>query len=364
MNHVKVVRVFSGKWLIVKDNRAMKQKFSFLVGLLFLISSAVFPQRKGIDSLLTQLSKAGEDSNKIRLYSQLSVLYYSVNPDSFFICCHKGLDLAWKLKSRENIAKLDHKLSSMLTDTGNYALALKYAEEALSISKEIGSKKEIVNSLTNMGRVYDYQSDFVRASEYFSDAMNLAEEIGNHEQMALVGTNLGAAAFNQGDYKKAEKYALITIKEAQLANAQVHIYKGYNLLGAIKTAIGDTVHAKEYYQKAIDICVKYDFPLRAAEVMTDLARIQKDDQKTLDLLLKGRSIYDKFSPGSFGSIDNWESLAEVYISLYRAQILNSNRIEFLGKAEDYLIKMIKKCKESNNIPSLAQHTNICRRSVT
>ena len=329
----------------------MNCKKGWLIFLFCCPAVIAFPQRTKVDSLLRVLSVAQSDTDKVKIYGGLATACYSIKPDSFFIFCHKGLDLAHQIDWKQQIAKLDIKLGDMLTDTGNYALALKYEEESLAINKAIGSTTETINSYCDIGRTYDFKSDFVKSSEYFFKAMSMAEQINDHEKMALIGTNLTACFCNQQDYKKAEKYGLVTLREGQLCGVQVHIYKACLLLGFIRTNLGDTAAATDYFEKAIAVCRKSGLTLNEAEAVTNLARIQKDAGKTLALLLQARSIYDRLSPGSFDSMDNWLSLGETYISLYKSATQKRKRDEYLDKAGTCLEQFMKKCKASNNINS-------------
>jgi len=50
-----------------------------------------------IDSLLTQLPRVEEDTNKVMLLNDLSLTYYSINPDEGLKFGQQGLALAEKL---------------------------------------------------------------------------------------------------------------------------------------------------------------------------------------------------------------------------------------------------------------------------
>ena len=57
-----------------------------------------------IDSLLTQLPKAAEDTNKVKLLNDLSLTYYSIDPDEGLKFGMQGLALAEKLNWKSGIA--------------------------------------------------------------------------------------------------------------------------------------------------------------------------------------------------------------------------------------------------------------------
>src|SRR5436190_20913378 len=94
-----------------------------------------------IDSLLVQLPKATEDTNKVKLLIDLSHTYYSINPDEGLKFGKQGLKLAQKLDWKKGIG------NSCRTIAGNYgygkseyAPALQYSLQALQQFREIGDK--------------------------------------------------------------------------------------------------------------------------------------------------------------------------------------------------------------------------------
>ena len=56
-----------------------------------------------IDSLLSQLPKANDDTNKVKLLIDLSHTYYSINPDEGLNFGKQGLALAEKLNWKKGI---------------------------------------------------------------------------------------------------------------------------------------------------------------------------------------------------------------------------------------------------------------------
>jgi signal transduction histidine kinase len=329
----------------------MKIPFCFIAALLLCTGSFSQSKKSKVDSLLLALKNPHHDTAEIKIYRDLASAYYSRNTDSFFIFCHRGLELAKKLDRKKDICVFDQKMSAMLTDTGNYTLSLKFAQEGLAIAQGLDSKIAIITSYCAIGSIYDYQSDFVKSSEYFFKGMAIAQEINSHEKIALMGTNLAASALNQGDYQKTEKYCFITLKEAQLAGAPIHTFKALEIMGVLKATLKDTGAAEDYYRKAIDVCRKNGFILNEATMVSDLADLRKDDKKKIDLLMQARQIYDSLSPASFDSRINWEELGQTYLKLFKS---NQTETSYLLKAEEYLTKLISKSRESNDLMSVAQ----------
>jgi len=305
---------------------------------LLLFSTYLFPQHTGgpVDSLLMIEAKCNA--------------FYSTRVDSFFIYCRKGIALARSLDRKQDIITLNLKMVQKLTDTGNYPLAMKYGEESLEMARKINAKPLIVDCYTDIGLVYDYQSDFVHSSEFFYKAWDIAKEINDHRRLAMVGTDLSAVAFNQHQYKKAENAAIQTCKEAEIAHEPYHLYKGYYILALSEAATEDTAAAEKDYRQAIEICKRNNFTLYEAFVISDLAMLQRMPENKIRLMLDARHIFDSLGPASFESRINWHDLGLAYFDAYRS---DSTKTQYLTYAEEYLNKLIEKSREANDRAELA-----------
>lgn len=305
------------------------------------------------DSLITLLSAAPEDTNKVDLYRQIFNAYYDSKPNDCFKYAHEGLALARKINWKLGIAKLTNGLGLALSDTGNYALALKYFEESLSISTELKASVNVISVLTNIGRVHSINSDFPKATDFFLKGFDLAQKINSHQQIALVGTNLTSLYYNQRNYVKAEEYALMTIKSAEIARYPEAIGFSLMLLGEIKLKTGDTATSKDYYKKSYDLFDKEGFSYLAAEALNAIAKVESNKKEALSVLLAAREIFDKTSPNSLASINNLDGIGTTYMSLYTQEQDQINRSNYLKKAKEYLERMIRRAKELNFMESLS-----------
>ena len=130
--------------------------------LLLIITSYMVKQSRGqlqgqtrIDSLLRQLPKAKEDTNKVKLLVDLSHTYYSINPDEGLKYGKQGLALAEKLDWEQGMANAGRTIAGNYGyGKSDYPMALKYASQALQHFQEIGDKTGTARILGDMGVVY------------------------------------------------------------------------------------------------------------------------------------------------------------------------------------------------------------------
>ncbi|WP_088243909.1 tetratricopeptide repeat protein [Calothrix rhizosoleniae] len=77
-----------------------------------------------------------------------------------------------------------------------------YLKQTLAISKEIGNRLGVANSLNNLGLAYRNLGDYKKAIDYHQQSLKIDKEIGNRLGVANSLGNLGNTYHSLGDYKK------------------------------------------------------------------------------------------------------------------------------------------------------------------
>lgn len=291
-----------------------------------------------IDSLENAATTMKDDSNKVKTYSRISQVYYSLNLMKSFAPAQQALALAEKIKWKRGIANINNNLGLFISDTGNYELGNKHYTISLELNKELGSKPNQVNNLNNIGRNYLAVSDFSNAADYFFQALTVAEALKSDEHIALVGTNLISCFYRQKNYPKAIEYGNLTIKHARLANNGRHLVNGLMQLGATRLELKDTVTAKQNLLEALKICEETNNVSDMANVLLNLAvAIYPDYQQSVSLMLRVDSIISVIAPGSGVDMNNNFTMADVYHKLSQ-QHTGSAKKQYLQKATARLQK--------------------------
>jgi tetratricopeptide (TPR) repeat protein/serine phosphatase RsbU (regulator of sigma subunit) len=277
------------------------RKVFFLFAISFLILNSTFviveAQQQGqakIDSLLKELPNIKEDTNAVKLLSNLSFEYYLINPDNGIKFGEQGVKVAkkivWKVglancynslgvvnsfgksdydkgleyysKSLKIYEELDNKsgiatalgnIGSIYNFRSNYTKALEYYHKALKINEEIGRKQNISNNLGNIGSIYNYLSDFTKALEYYHKTLKINEEIGNKRGLASVYGGIGDIYFNQSDYPKALENYHKSLKINEELGNKSGLATSLRSIGLIFQAQYNYPEALEYYHKALKI---------------------------------------------------------------------------------------------------------------
>src|SRR5258705_4472529 len=133
----------------------------------FLIAIFALPQNVHyVDSLKKALSQSKEDTNKVRLYVNLSWEYQFSLPDSALSYSLPGLQLASKLHFEEGEFDNLTSLGMSLVTKGNYSKALETHLKAREIAERLNNHDKIDTNLWFIGGVYSYSGDNQKALYY------------------------------------------------------------------------------------------------------------------------------------------------------------------------------------------------------
>ena len=283
-----------------------------LLVLMFLLATQnLHAQKKGqelVDSFIAALTSAryknNEDTNKVKLLSNLSFTYSHINPDEGVKYGQQGLDLATKLKWPEGMAMSNSSLGNCLIGKSDYPRAVEYFQDALKSDKQTGNKKGIINVTTNIGQAFGQQGNYTKALEYFFLALKMAEETDDKNAVVSNTCNIGSVCQMQRNYPQALEYFTKAIKMSEgLGDKQALIRATINI---------GTVY---FWQKNYDKALEYDFTglkmaeeagvnLAIAKCYANIGNVyteQKNYTMAITFMLKGlaidKEIQDKYAEG-------------------------------------------------------------------
>jgi len=212
-----------------------------------------YAQKQGqaaIDSLLKELPKQKEDTNKVNLLDGLSSDYNSINHDEGIKYGQQAVELALRLSWRKGIAITNNCLGDNYLYKSDYSRALRYFQKALKIDEEIKNKNGVATVTRNIGAVYIMQSDFPKGLEYYFKALKMNEDIGDKNGIVIITAYIGEV-YLQIDCPKALEYYFKALKMAEeignksgIAIATEGIGNAYNIQSNFSKAF-------EYYLKAL-----------------------------------------------------------------------------------------------------------------
>ena len=146
-----------------------------------------------IDSLLTELSKTAEDTNKVNLLNRLSKSYQNTNPDKGIEFGKQSLEISKKLNWKKGIAVAYHRIGNNYYAKSDYPKAMENYLNSLKLHEELGNKHAISGAFNNIGLVYLEQKENSKSLEYFHKALYINEELGDKDRIASNLANIGSA---------------------------------------------------------------------------------------------------------------------------------------------------------------------------
>lgn len=343
-----------------------------IAGLLFIFLSTTHANgqltgKAKLDSLLAELPKAKEDTNKVILLSKISSGYFRIDTAQSFSYGKQAIELAKKLNNRdaistsyfylggkyayssnyqgaldcyfislkyekekadiEGISSVLTNISSVYTSMSNYPKAMEYAFEGLRLFEKNGNKFGQANCLTNIANLYMVQSDNDNALAYYKKALPLYQETGGKNGVALVEGNMGDIFIQEKKYDKALEYCTRSLETYKKLDDPEGVERNTGNIGAIY------LHQKKY-KEALD---KYNEALQLAE---------END-------LPSGKAYDQ------------AGIAEVYLQMTSDSSYERNagtagydRKLFLQKAKAYADSSIALLQEMGDLDQLAKTTGV------
>jgi two-component system NtrC family sensor kinase len=361
VKNIKIVqrRKFNNYINLNKQNLYLKMKKFFLfIVIISCVQKQLLAQLQGqdrIDSLLTQLPKANEDTNKVKLLVDLSHTYYSIDPDEGLKFGKQGLALAAKLdwiKGQANACR---------TIAGNYGYgksdyntALKYALQALEQFKEIGDKTGTARMLGDIGVVYWYQSNYPDALKYYFDALRINEELNNKSDIAATLCNIGIVYNSQQDYKKALEYIIKANKIDEASGNKSGIAANLGNIGELYRNLSDPDKALEYYLKSLQLFKELGDKNGIARNLGNIGIVynqQNNYSKALQYYLQALEMSEELGL-KIGIATNLGNIGSTYLEMAKDTNTTAHNSIVLQKAKIYTDSAITICKDIGDLNTL------------
>ena len=285
-------------------------KLFILLILLFFVTIS-FSQKQGqtkLDSLLNELPKAKQDTNKVKILYGISGSYSTINLDKGIKYGEQALILATKLKWRKGIAKSLSNIGINYTYKGDYQKAMEYHTKSLGINKELGARIEMAKNYNNIGVVYKSEGEYPSALENYFMALKIREDLGFKNDIATNLNNIAGIYEELGENDKALEYDNLALKNYDemhdkfgIASVLDNMANSYNALGKNETAIEYEFKAIKLYEYIDDkrglalsyfnLCPKYEalknYPKEIEYIMKSYKMFQQLGDKRMTAMSLG-----------------------------------------------------------------------------
>jgi non-specific serine/threonine protein kinase len=150
-------------------------------------------------------------------------------------------------------AKALHGAAVLASEQGDYPAARALHEECLSIRRELGDRRGIAVSLSNLGVVADEQGDNGAARILRQESLAMFRELGDRRGVAGLLSNLGVAAHDHGDYAAARALYEESLAIRRQLGDRLGIAISLNNMGLVAREQGEYAAALALHGEALAI---------------------------------------------------------------------------------------------------------------
>lgn len=267
------------------------KKAIFLLIVISSITKLSFGQKQGqekIDSLITILETANEDTAKVKTLIALANELYFKNSDTAIYYGNKALALAVKLNDKMRTVNAHLAIGKGLINLGKYEEALKHFNDVLTICDELfnsavaASKLKILKKSSDayncIGMINQFQGNYYEGLKNLSAAMKIYQEMGDEKLIAYAYNNIGTVYYYLGNYPEALKNFLSALKIQEEIGDRPNIAGSYDNIGVVYMDQGNSSEALKNYLKALNLYEDLNDKRGKSEVLNNIGNINEDFQ--------------------------------------------------------------------------------------
>lgn len=296
-----------------------------------------------IDSLKKVLLESTLDSNKIKIYHQLS--FYLVGKGNQILLARQYADSAYLLSKKLAYAKgigLSYlRYGNIEKISGNYRQGLQYLDSALIYYTSLGDSSRVADALYDLAAINRSMGNYEKCLPIYLRVLKISEMENNELSMATTLTSIGIVYRLLKQYDFAIEYYNKALKILNDSGNLMRTAACLNGLGSVYGEIKDYNQAKEYFLKALRINQDLGKERETAFQLANLGHIETElgnYQQALDYQIKCLAIREK--------IPRKEDLARSYRNVGEAY----SKVNMPTKARQYLLKGLNLSTEINAIP--------------
>lgn len=259
-----------------------------------------------IDSLLTRLSTAKNDTNKVNILNTISLIYKDITPDKGISYCQQALNLSQTLSWKKGIIEAYTNLAKNFYSKSDFKAALAYFEKSLLLNKEQGDNTAIIKNLIDIGDIYAQLGIYAKALEYNFNALKIAEGEKKQDNIADCFRNIGFIYFSEGNYSISLENYFKGLKLFRLIKDNSKITFTLKSIGNVYYVQNKYNEALLNYREALQISEKSGNKMNSADNLMSLGNVfsdENDNVKALDYQFKALKLFEE--------LDNKGGLANI-----------------------------------------------------
>lgn len=320
--------------------------------LLLFIGSLAKAQKEGqalVDSEVSIITTAPNDSIRIKLCNKVAIYYQDVNTDSAMKYANLGMELATRLHWTRAIAVFNTAYANILTTKGQLDSAWNRHRKALDLFITLNDSVNIAIGYSNLGTIAKAKSDFAAVARYFLNTLQMGQAMKDNYVIGLGSENLGLVYQYQEDYAKALNYTRQSINAYTLYESPEHLPGPLRVIGDIFLRLHQGDSAIYYYRKGLDLARTDGNRVQQATILNAIAEYyssREDYSNAVKYGLEAKKIWDSTGPSAEDAINNTGILGTYYLQLAKGDS-SANRKQLLRLATTYLQEAIQKSRANS-----------------
>jgi len=145
------------------------------------------------------------------------------------------------------------KIGGALYDLSQYAIAVEYYEQALTISRSLGDKAGERRNLRNIGDAYSHLFQYAKALEHFEQALTISRSLGDKAGEGGDLSNIGYAYSHLSQYAKALEHLEQALTISRAVGDKAGESRDLSNVGYAYSDLSQYAKALEYYEQSLII---------------------------------------------------------------------------------------------------------------
>jgi signal transduction histidine kinase len=291
----------------------MKQT-SLLVFLFTLVWLTAFAQHSEIDSLKYELATARQDTSRVLIMAQLLDYYRLFKPDSAMKYGEQALSLSRQIKFPKGEAMALQAIAFVYRELGDLPKALSLALSGLRIGEERQYFEVIGSCNSTLGVIYFDLQDNIRARGYYGKAMKMAKQANNQREVFIQLGNIGATYITDNQLDSGIYYTKLSYEGLHSLKDTRRLPYSLRNLGRIQVKLGDHDLALNYFRQSIQAAFLNNDPRNAAFAYNEIAGLfQKIGQSDSCIYYAKKGLeQSQMGPFNLRILESSTLLAEAY----------------------------------------------------
>jgi tetratricopeptide (TPR) repeat protein len=211
--------------------------------------------KRGMKILESTAHPTDEDlENKGVTLNNISQIYQARGDlDTALRYLEQSLKISEQIGDKSGEGKTLNNISQIYDARGDLDTALRYLEQSLKISEQIGDKAGEGKRLNNISQIYQARGDYDTALRYLEQSLKISEQIGDKYNQGVTLNNISQIYDARGDYDTALRYLEQSLKIREQIGDKSGEGVTLTNIGTIYYARGDYDTALRYLEQSLKI---------------------------------------------------------------------------------------------------------------